>query len=97
MTEPVPQPEPTLADVLSAIAGLRSEMTSGFAASSERFDQLDAKVGGLEDRLVSRTQLLRADIAGIKAEAAVEQAYGQDAAEALRRHITDPTAHGRAA
>ena len=78
MTEPTP--EPTMADVLSAIAGLGGE--------------LGAKIAGLEDRLVQRTELLRADIAGLKAESAIEQAYGRDTAEALRRHIADRNAHG---
>jgi hypothetical protein len=75
-----PTPEPTMADVLSAIASLGSH--------------LGGKIEGLEDRMVQRTELLRADIAGLKAESAIEQAYGRDTAEALRRHIADRNAHG---
>lgn len=85
MTEPTP--EPTMADVLSAITGLGNEIGT-------KFDALTSKVTGLEDRLVQRTELLRADIAGLKAESAIEQAYGRDTAEALRRHIADRNAHG---
>lgn len=59
-----------------------------------RLDQLDGRVVGLEDRLIQRTELLRADIAAVKAEAAVEQAYGKDTSEALRRHVQDPHGHG---
>jgi uncharacterized small protein (DUF1192 family) len=58
---------------------------------------MESRFRELEDRLISRTELLRADIAGVKAEAAVEQAYGRDTAEALRRHINDEIAHRRAA
>ncbi|HWG24989.1 hypothetical protein [Actinospica sp.] len=82
-----PTPEPTMTDVLSAIAGLGNHLGA-------KIDALDVKVEGLEDRLVQRTGLLRADIAGLKAESAIEQAYGRDTAEALRRHIADRNAHG---
>jgi len=85
MTEPIP--EPTMANVLSAIADLGTEIGT-------KFDALTSKVTGLEDRMVQRTELLRADIAGLKAESAIEQAYGRDTAEALRRHIADRNAHG---
>jgi uncharacterized small protein (DUF1192 family) len=85
MTEPTP--EPTMADVLSAIAGLGNDL-------GVKIDALGVKVEGLEDRMVQRTELLRADIAGLKAESAIEQAYGRDTAEALRRHIADRNAHG---
>jgi hypothetical protein len=85
-TEPG-QREPTAADVLTALAAMEGRLTV-------RLDALDTRVAGLEDRLVQRTELLRADIAGVKAEAAVEQAYGKDTAEALRRHIQNQTAHG---
>jgi uncharacterized small protein (DUF1192 family) len=63
----------------------------------QRFDALDTRVTGLEDRLVDRTHLLRTDIAGMKAETAIEQANGKDAADALRQHIGDEIAHRRAA
>jgi uncharacterized small protein (DUF1192 family) len=85
MTEPTP--EPTMADVLSAIAGLGNNLGA-------KIDALGVKVEGLEDRMVQRTELLRADIAGLKAESAIEQAYGRDTAEALRRHIANRNAHG---
>jgi len=63
----------------------------------QRFDALDTRVTGLEDRLVDRTHLLRTDIAGMKAETAIEQANGKDTADALRQHIGDEIAHRRAA
>lgn len=85
MTEPTP--ELTMADVLSAIANLGSDLGT-------KIDALGVKVDGLEDRMVQRTELLRADIAGLKAESAIEQAYGRDTAEALRRHIANRNAHG---
>lgn len=59
-----------------------------------KIDALGVKVEGLEDRMVQRTELLRADMADLKAESAIEQAYGRDTAEALRRHIADRNAHG---
>lgn len=58
------------------------------------FDSPGSKVTGLEDRMVQRTELLCTDIAGLKAESAIEQAYGRDTAEALRRRIADRNAHG---
>jgi len=79
-----------MADVLAAVH-------SGFTAMGERFDALDVRVTGLEDRLVDRTELLRADIAGVKADLAIQEAYGKDTANALRRHIADQIAHRRAA
>jgi len=79
--------EVSLADVLAAIAGLRTETAAGFAASVERDN-------ALADRLVKRTELLRADIAAVKAEVAIGEAFGEDTVTALRRHLEDPQAHG---
>ncbi len=87
MTESPSSPaEPSLADVLAAIAGLRAETAAGFAASVERDN-------ALADRLVKRTELLRADIAAVKAEVAIGEAFGEDTVTALRRHVDDPHAH----
>lgn len=87
MTDSSTPAEPTLADVLAAIAGMRAEMTAGFAASVERDN-------ALTDRLVKRTELLRADIAAVKAEVAIGEAFGEDTVTALQRHVADPNAHG---
>jgi hypothetical protein len=61
-------------------------MTAGFAASVERDN-------ALADRLVSRTDLIRADVAGVKADLAIEEAFSKDTVIALKRHIADPNAH----
>lgn len=79
--------EVSLADVLAAVNGLRAEVAAGFAASVERDH-------ALADRLVKRTELLRAEIAGVKAELAIGEAYGEDTVTALQRHVADPNAHG---
>lgn len=88
-----PTPEPTMTEIMAAITRLDEHVEEGADALGAKVDGLGAKVDGLEDRLVQRTELLRADIAGLKAESAIEQAYGRDTAEALRRQ-NDRNAHG---
>lgn len=93
MTESSSPAEPTLADVLAALTALQSTVTvlqdtvtAGFGASVERDN-------ALADRLVTRTDLIRADVAAVKAELAIEEAFGRDTVTALKRHAADPHAH----
>lgn len=86
MTDSTSPAEVSLADVLAAVAAMRAEMTAGFAASVERDN-------ALADRLVTRTDLIRADVAAVKAELAIEEAFGRDTVTALKRHTADPHAH----
>lgn len=97
MTDSSSPAEPTLADLVamltalqSSVATLQGAVTDGFAASVERDE-------ALADRLVSRTDLIRADIAGVKADLAIEEAFSKDTVVALKRHIGDPDAHGQRA
>jgi hypothetical protein len=86
-------PEPTLTDVMAALAAL-TESVSGLADGQQA---IIGRIDGLEDRMIDRFEAVRAELALIKADSAVEQAYGRDTAEAIRRHIHDPNAHRRAA
>lgn len=97
MTDSSTPAEPTLADVVAMLTALQSSVTTlqgtvtdGFAASVERDE-------ALADRLVSRTDLIRADIAGVKADLAIEEAFSKDTVTALKRHVADPQAHGQRA
>lgn len=97
MTDSSSPAEASLSDVLAALNGLASTVaalqetvTAGFAASVERDE-------ALADRLVSRTDLIRADIAGVKADLAIEEAFSKDTVTALKRHVADPGAHGQRA
>lgn len=78
-----------LADLLAAVNTLRAEMTAGFAVSVERDN-------ALAEWLVTRTQLLRADIAAVKAQVAIGEAFGEDTVTALHRQVADPNAHSGA-
>lgn len=86
MTDSTSPAEALLSDVLAALTTLQETVTAGFAASVERDN-------ALADRLVTRTDLIRADVAAVKAELAIEEAFGRDTVTALKRHAADPHAH----
>jgi hypothetical protein len=83
-------PEPTLADVMSAIANLTEAQHASEQRITRRMDQL-------EDRMIDRFAKVREDSAGIKLALAGLESGERDTAEAVRRHVHDPNAHDRAA
>lgn len=83
-------PEPTITDVIAAIAALAAAQRKSEERLTHRLDQL-------EDRMIDRFAKAREDSAGIKAQLAFEERFNRDTAEALRRHLEDPDAHHHAA
>jgi hypothetical protein len=81
-------PEPTLADVMSAIVSLTEAQHASEQRITRRMDQL-------EDRMIDRFAKVREDSAGIKTQLAFEERFNRDTAEAIRRHLEDPDAHHR--
>jgi hypothetical protein len=82
---------------ISALAGKVSMIestthaTQGFVAESRG----EARAG--IEAVRSDLRQVRADVAGVKADTAFIEQHQADMHEALRRHIADPNAHGRAA
>ena len=85
--------EPTMADVLTAIHAVAGDVGQLRTEMNIRFDRTDAKVVQVSADVAQ----VRADIAATKAEVAFSEARAADAQEAIRRHLTDPNAHGRQA
>ena len=90
--------QPTMADLLTAINGLssevgyvradigqlRTETAVRHAQVTHRLDQTDAKINQV-----------RADIAAVQVDTSYTESHIGDIHEAMRRHLRDPNAHGR--
>lgn len=103
MTEPTP--EPTLADVISAINGLaarvhaleetsaiRGMMRAGFVELAKQNTTTSDRLG---ERISHELGLLREDVLGLKTDQALTEQHSEDLQEAMRRHLADPNGHHR--
>lgn len=103
MTEP--QPEPTLADVITAINNLagrvhaleetsavRGMMRAGFVELAKQNSQSNDRLG---ERITREFAQLREDVLGLKTDQALTEQHSEDLQEAMRRHLADPDNHHR--
>lgn len=79
------------------ISVMRESYSKTHAAVQAGFDAVRRDIERLHSDGAARTEQIRADIAGVKADTAIAEQYGADMHEALVRHIADPNAHRDAA
>lgn len=91
----------TLAAKMSVMESTQDAMQTALAEhrgeTKARIESVGRDLGKLRDALDSRTEAIRADIAGVKTDTSFVESYVNDMHEAMRRHIADPNAHPDAA
>jgi hypothetical protein len=93
MTTPAPDSEPTLSDVLTAIAGLGRRLDALTETVGDGFARMHAEMVETR-REVGR---LREDLVGVKVDVAAADRHIGDFMVWARRHESDAGAHGQAA
>lgn len=98
------QPEPTLAEVLAAVNTLSTSVHDLATHTAKEFAKVDARLGQLDAAVATaraevaavgaKVDQVRADVAAVKVDTAYAERFIGDTQEAVRRHLTDPDAHG---